>query len=167
MTENHAPKPNQRKPDVPQDPDVQSTRNQPKNTATRPYMPEQRKINETETATNTTKSYESQTHTRLAGKQPTKERDSRTIPQSDQLEINDQESQVGDSQDEEAGETGGEGLDEEEELTKMVKAMLASGFTAESLKKKIAPKTKKEKEMMRKQSLGEGRLGGSGRGKPI
>ena len=45
--------------------------------------------------------------------------------------------------------------------------MLASGFTAESLKKKIAPKTKKEKEMMRMKSLGEGRTGGSGRGKPI
>ena len=76
------------------------------------------------------------------------------------------DSQRGDSQERDAREENGENLTEEEELSRMVKNMLASGFTAESIKKKIAPKTKKEKDMLRSNSLGEGRGGGSGRGKP-
>ena len=81
---------------------------------------------------------------------------------------------VGSVETEEAGGGGedkveeeeGENLTEEEELSRMVKNMLASGFTAESIKKKIAPKNKKEKDLLRTMSLGEGRGRGNGRGKP-
>ena len=71
------------------------------------------------------------------------------------------------SQEEEIADEEGEGLTDEEELNKMVREMLASGFTAKSIKKKIAPKTKKEKDLLlRTTSSGAGRGRGTGRGKP-
>ena len=161
MTESHAAKPNPRRQEQHQYQNQQFTSQQPT------PRPEQVTIRGAGAATSRGRIATSQVGQGLPEKQTEQEPEISTGQQGEQMENTEQDSQVGDSQDEEAQEGDGEELTGEEELSKMVKAMLARGFTADSLKKKIAPKTKKEKEMMRAKSLGEGRAGGSGRGRPI